>query len=312
MDMWLGVELRHLSALAAVAHERSFRGAADRLGYVQSAVSQRIAQLEAAVGVRLVERTRGHRHVDLTEAGRVLLSHAEQIQAELNAARGELRALGDDAEGMAIRVGVFGSLGARLLPQALGRLARLAPDVVGQAQESQSDRELLAAVRDGTLNAACAELPLEPGPFEWHKLLSEPLVLVAATDSPLARRDTPPTLAEMAAEPFVADVASRMFKLVEAEFAAAGQRIDARLGASSDATIQALVGAGLGVAIMPRLAYDAEDAATVALDLGGVLPARTLVCYWASTRRRGHALEAFLAAMDAVCAPLRSPRPPRV
>src|SRR5215212_913203 len=269
MDMWLGVELRHLSALAAVAHERSFRGAADRLGYVQSAVSQRIAQLEAAVGVRLVERTRGHRHVDLTEAGRVLLSHAEQIQAELNAARGELRALGDDAEGMAIRVGVFGSLGARLLP-------------------------------------------LEPGPFEWHKLLSEPLVLVAATDSPLARRDTPPTLAEMAAEPFVADVASRMFKLVEAEFAAAGQRIDARLGASSDATIQALVGAGLGVAIMPRLAYDAEDAATVALDLGGVLPARTLVCYWASTRRRGHALEAFLAAMDAVCAPLRSPRPPRV
>ena len=84
---WVGVELRHLAAFAAVAEEQSFRGAADRLGYVQSAVSQRISQLELAVGVRLVERSRGHKEVHLTEAGQALLRHAERIETHLEAAR---------------------------------------------------------------------------------------------------------------------------------------------------------------------------------------------------------------------------------
>src|SRR5207244_10318523 len=77
----LGVELRHLAALEAVARTRSFGGAARELGYTQSAVSQQIAQLEKLVGQRLVERPGGPRRVDLPEAGRLPLRHADSIVA---------------------------------------------------------------------------------------------------------------------------------------------------------------------------------------------------------------------------------------
>src|SRR3954464_14755020 len=93
---WLGVEFRPLAALAAVANEGSFRGAADRLGYVQSAVSQQIAHLEKLVGVRLVERARGSKEVNLTSAGELLLGHADEILSRVYAARADLTAHAGD------------------------------------------------------------------------------------------------------------------------------------------------------------------------------------------------------------------------
>ena len=80
-DTWLGVELRHFAALQAVAAEGSFGRAAERLGYTQSAISQQIQTLERIVGEKLVERPGGPRAVSLTEAGRLLLRHAESIVA---------------------------------------------------------------------------------------------------------------------------------------------------------------------------------------------------------------------------------------
>ena len=82
-DGLFGLELRHLVALEAIASEGSFGRAAQRLGYTQSAISQQIASLERIVGQRLVERPGGPRPVTLTEAGALLLSHAEGIMARL-------------------------------------------------------------------------------------------------------------------------------------------------------------------------------------------------------------------------------------
>src|SRR5436305_10387095 len=92
-DRWLGVELRHLAALQAVASEGSFGRAAEKLGYTQSAVSQQIATLERIVGERLVERPGGPRPVSLTEAGRVLLGHANSIVARPQAPQAALASL---------------------------------------------------------------------------------------------------------------------------------------------------------------------------------------------------------------------------
>ena len=68
-DNWNALELRHLTALRAVAEEGTFGRAGQRLGYTQSAISQQIATLEKIVGQRLIDRPGGPRHVSLTEAG---------------------------------------------------------------------------------------------------------------------------------------------------------------------------------------------------------------------------------------------------
>src|SRR3954469_23796980 len=121
-DRWLGVELRHLAALQAVAQAGSFGPgaqagsfgrAAQRLGYTQSAISQQIAALERAVGERLVERPGGSRPVALTEAGRPLLAHADAIVARLKAAQADMAALRQGEAGT-LRVGTFQSVGARV------------------------------------------------------------------------------------------------------------------------------------------------------------------------------------------------------
>ncbi|MGH7734347.1 MAG: LysR family transcriptional regulator, partial [Gemmatimonadales bacterium] len=100
------LELRHLIALAAVAREGSFSRAAESLGYTQSAVSQQIAQLERVVGQRLIVRPGGPRPVSLTEAGSLLLRHADAIVAQLDAAQADMAALAEGAAGP-LRVGIL-------------------------------------------------------------------------------------------------------------------------------------------------------------------------------------------------------------
>src|SRR5205823_6460569 len=127
-DSWLGVELRHFAALQAIAAEGSFGRAAVRLGYTQSAISQQIATLERIVGEKLVERPGGPRPVSLTEAGRLLLRHADSIVARLQAAQADLQALRAGEAGT-LRIGTFQSVGARLLPEIMRRFTAAWPAV---------------------------------------------------------------------------------------------------------------------------------------------------------------------------------------
>src|SRR5258708_30603259 len=85
-DNWSAVDLKHLRALRAVASTGTFWAASEQLNSSLSTVSDHIAAVETLVGQRLIERSRGRRTVELTEAGRVLLGHAEAIEARLPAA----------------------------------------------------------------------------------------------------------------------------------------------------------------------------------------------------------------------------------
>src|SRR4051794_30234262 len=114
-DALSDLSLRQLLSFRAVAGEGSFHGAADALDYTQSAISQHVMALETALGVRLFDRSRGRRTVELTEAGRLLLGHVETITDRLQAARADLLAYAAGETG-SVRIGANHSVGTRILP----------------------------------------------------------------------------------------------------------------------------------------------------------------------------------------------------
>jgi DNA-binding transcriptional LysR family regulator len=294
-DRWLGVELRHFLALEAVARERSFAKAATSLGYTQSAVSQQIATLERLVGQKLIERPGGPKPVSLTEAGRLLLTHAEAIAARVAAAQADLTALGKGEAG-ALRVGVFQSVGQRILPALMRRFVRQWPKVEITLTESANDVDLLAAVERGELDLTFSDLPLEDGPFEAVELLRDPYVLVVPWDSDIDN----PSLREIAQMDVIGHKQCRTLPRVEAAFR---QPLDYVFQSDHNQTVQALVAAGVGVALVPRLTMDENDDATRLIELPKI-PPRMLAVAWHRDRYRTPAARAFVETAQSVCAEL--------
>ena len=150
-DHLADIEFRHLLSFRAVAETGSFHEAAESLDYTQSAVSQHIAALESILGVRLLDRSRGKRTVQVTEAGALLLRHADAIAARIQAVRADLKAYAEGATGQ-LRVGTYQSVGARVLPATLGIFTGLWPDVEVHLVETNSDDGLLNLVESGELD----------------------------------------------------------------------------------------------------------------------------------------------------------------
>ncbi len=298
-DQWYDVEIRHLTALEAVAREGSFRKAAESLGFVQSAVSQQIAALERAVGKRLVERSRGPGTVRLTEAGELLLGHARAIRARLQAAQADIGALEAGDLGV-LRVGITQSVGVRVLPRLMQLWTPTWLDVVVRPTESTSDLELYGLVEQGELDLAFVELPAPEGPFEAAELLVDPYVLVVPSDSPLARKKGPPTLKEIGPLPLIAHSACRGMRRVEAQLQARGTEPNVIFRSDVNATVQALVGAGIGAAIVPGLAADPGDPLTVARPVPGI-PPRVLAIAWHRDRALRAPARAFVEVAQQVC-----------
>jgi DNA-binding transcriptional LysR family regulator len=298
-DRWLGVELRHLLALEAVAREGSFGKGATALGYTQSAVSQQIATLERIVGQQLIERPGGPRPVSLTEAGRLLLTHAEAIAARLAAAQADLSALGAGEAGT-LRVGVFQSAGQRILPEVMRRFMESWPRVDVALTESADDGQLLAAVERGDLDLTFADLPLVEGPFESMELLRDPYVLVVPARSELANRGVAPSLREISELDLIGHKYCRSLNRLEAVFRGPLHYV---FQSDHNQTVQALVAAGVGVALVPGLTMDPQDEATQLLELPKV-PPRLIAIAWHRDRYRTPAARSFVETAQTVCAEL--------
>src|SRR4051812_5661787 len=115
---------RRLMTFRAVAHARSFSRAAEGLSLTQPSVSHQVALLETEIGVRLFERGRGG--LRLTDAGTVLLEHADDVAWRLDLADTQLATLAGQRRGH-VRVGAFPTALAGFVPSALARLREAQP-----------------------------------------------------------------------------------------------------------------------------------------------------------------------------------------
>ena len=285
-DRWLGVELRHLIALEAVAREASFGRAADSLGYTQSAISQQIATLERIVGEKLVERPGGPRKVSLTEAGELLLRHAEAIVARLSAAQADMQAL-ESGQAGTLSVGVYQSVGEHILPDLMRRFVESWPRVEVRLDESANDVELLEHVERGSLDLTFVDLPFPEGPFEAVEVARDPYVLVLPADADV------PEEATMAAAARLDLIGFRHCRGTRSLEALAPEPLNFVFKSDHNGTVQGMVAAGFGAAVVPLMTVDASDERIRVIELEDVAP-RMIGIAWHRDRHRTRAARAFV------------------
>ena len=299
-DSLSDLSLRQLLSFRAVADHGSFHAAADALDYTQSAVSQHVAALEAAVGVRLFERGRGRRTVSLTEAGELLLRHAVAITNRLQAARADLLAYAAGETGT-LRIGVFQSVGTRVLPAIMARFAHVWPGIEVRLAEAP-DEGLWELVELGTVDLSFGTLPVPPGPFEAIELVRDPYVLVCASGSPFARTAPNPSLEVIGGQRLIGFKTCGSTRALEEYLRSRGVEPNFVFRSEDNGTVQAMAGAGLGTAIVPLLAADPSDPGVVLIPTD--LPPRRVALIRHRDRYRTPAAQAFAQIALEVCAGL--------
>jgi DNA-binding transcriptional LysR family regulator len=293
-DGWEALEVRHLRAFLAVARQKSFSGAARELGYTQSAVSQQLLALERIVGASLFMRPPGGRRpVELTEAGDALVAHAGALVARALAARADVDSVLSGERGR-IRIATIQSVGARILPDALARFRADHPGVDIEIQEATSVQRLAGEVESGAVDIGFAALPTPSGPFSTRQLLADPYVLVTPTDSKVQ------SLRDLDDRRLLGIRGCKNELLIEQHLLAAGIVPRACERFDDNALIQALVAAGEGVAVVPRLTVDPADP-RIAIQPVPELPPRHLTVITHSERRLPLVATRFVETTSQVC-----------
>jgi DNA-binding transcriptional LysR family regulator len=302
---WLGIELRHLIALRAVAEERSFHQAAIRLGYSQSAISQQIAALERIVGHELLERQRGARPISLTLAGEWLLRHAANIEESLAAAKGDLEAIGAGRAGP-LRVGSFQTIGARVLPEVLKRFMHRWPEASIELRETVGDSELADAVSRAELDLAYVTLPPSTDSTALHvtELLEDPLVVVAHTDSGLIGESSSLSAADLGTVPLVCFHACRATESALRRIRTHGLEPRVLLRSDDNEVLKGMVGAGVCAALLPRLALEPGDPNLEVASLPAEFEPRVIALVQRTDRYSTPAMIDFVQTSVTVCADL--------
>jgi DNA-binding transcriptional LysR family regulator len=302
------LDVRRLRVLSEVATRGSFSAAAEALTLTQSAVSQHVAALEREVGLPLVER--GTRPVELTEAGHALTRHATGIFARLDGAEQEVGEIAGRRR-RRLRFGSFPTALATLVPPAFRRFRRGHADVALTVVDDHLQRllpRLEARELDLALIYEHEALP-EIGARDLDRtpLLEDVYRVVLPPRHRLARRRRPLELADLAAEPWIGGApTSAWFRIIRHGCSAAGFTPEVAFASDDNVGVQALVAAGLGVAVIPGLAVVHPRPGIEVRSLAAGAPVRHIL---AARPRDGAASPAVAAMLDSLRVAARGLRP---
>ena len=288
-----------LHVLRMVASRGTVTAAAEALGYTPSAVSHQLRSLSRDLGVPLLARQ--GRGVRLTAAARTVLGHADELFGRWEEIRAELATTAHEGVGT-LRLCGFSTAAAALLPPVAAEVRRTHPEATVRIIEAEPEEcfdLLLADQADVAVVVATASLPPTSDPrFDQQPLLDDPLDLLLPADHPLAGESSV-LLGQTAGDPWIMDrPGSPYHQLVLTACAAAGFTPGVAHQAAEWDTGAALVAAGLGIALIPRLARVPSDYTIARVPLrGDPTPARHLLT---GVRRGSRGQPAIATALDAL------------
>jgi LysR family transcriptional regulator, transcription activator of glutamate synthase operon len=289
------MELRQLRYFAAVARHSSFTRAADELHVAQPALSQQVKRLERELGAELLARTT--RRVELTGAGQVALTRATRILSEVDALTSELDEISGLLRGRLV-VGGMLPAGGIDLPALLLRFKELHPGVDVQLQEGTA-AEMVERLRGDEIDVAIAMLEPDEVPdfLGCRRLGEERLVLAMAPGDPLARRRRI-GIAELEGRPFVSfRPGAAVRRVVDEALAEAGVAPQPAFETNDLSMMRAVVGRGLGVAVLPETVAAWGGPGLVWRPLAPVMR-RSVAFLWRRARRQPPPAAAFIAFVE--------------
>lgn len=282
------MELSQLRYFLKIAEFGNFTRAGEELGITQPALSRAVAKLEEELGQPVFERR--PRSVELTDAGRMLQTRAEQIVGLVDDTLAEL---GDSESSGTVRVGAIPTIAPFLLPAVLRDFRDRLPGVHVIAYEETTDK-LLHRCNQGEVDVAVMAAPIVGRYLETETLFEEELLAVLPIGHPLAARKTV-SLVDLRQHPFV--LLDDTHCLSETILSFCRQRAFQPVAIQHTcqlATVEELVSLGHGVSLIPRMARNADTSdRRIYRPISAPTPTRTVVMVWNPYRFQSKRLKRF-------------------
>jgi DNA-binding transcriptional LysR family regulator len=248
------MNLSQLKAFLAVAQDRSFSRAAEKLYLTQPAVSKQIQALEEGLGMRLFDRV--GRSILLTQAGNILHDHAHIAFRTLEEARETINQLRGLQRGH-LRISAASTIGTYMLPQPLGELKAQFPGIEISLAITNKAR-VVQQVLNHEVELGFVGPPVEPAELEMEEYLLDELVLIMAPTHRLAREESV-GVAELAEEVFILrEQGSGTREIMEEELGRVRVNLKKAMELGSTEAIKQAVAANLGVSIVSKFAISLE------------------------------------------------------
>lgn len=299
------LSLRDLEYAVAVARERHFGRAAESCGVSQAALSEQVRKLESILGVALFERTK--RKVEPTVRGEAILLQAKALLGDARRLLEDARRSSEPLSGE-LRLGVIATLGPYYMPSVISLGRRRFPRLALRLREATTD-ELLAALRNGNLDAVLLAMPIPMEGLAAERLFFEPFRLACPGDHELAQRQNV-GLRDLERGPLLLMEDGHCLRDQTLSLCDPRRFPNQSRYASSLEMLRHMIAAGEGISLIPLLAaaeHTTMQGMIAYRELAEARAGRTIALVWRATETRAGDLREIAAFMrDALPEGVRS------